>query len=85
MKTKLGTQVHLTISPTLTERIIDVYNVRGWGVKPKGGLWTSSYIDGTCGWVEWCESENFLDIADHWPFSSVTKIKAPHKEGVCQR
>lgn len=27
--------------------------------KPKGGLWTSTYADGTSGWLEWCEREEF--------------------------
>jgi len=27
--------------------------------KPGGGLWTSSFHEGTSGWVEWCRGERF--------------------------
>lgn len=27
--------------------------------KPAGGIWTSTYRDGTSGWVEWCRDESF--------------------------
>lgn len=29
--------------------------------KAGGGLWTSTYADGTSAWVRWCESEQFRD------------------------
>lgn len=30
-------------------------------VKPHGGFWTSSWVDNTSGWIEWCKSE-----MPHW-------------------
>jgi hypothetical protein len=30
---------------------------RHW--KPAGGIWTSTASDGTSGWIEWCEGEDF--------------------------
>lgn len=37
-------------------------------MKPYGGLWTSSYRDGTCGWIEWMQSEQWAmhDEMDVW-------------------
>lgn len=41
-----------------SERIDPVQN--RYGIKPKGGLWTSSYHPQTgSGWVQWCMSEHF--------------------------
>src|SRR3989304_3285794 len=30
----------------------------GIGIKPKGGIWTSSYINGTSDWIRWCLAES---------------------------
>jgi hypothetical protein len=28
-------------------------------IKPRGGLWTSTFVDGSSDWVNWCISEDF--------------------------
>lgn len=46
------------------------HDVHRWSYsnKPGGGIWTSSYRDGTSGWVEWCRAENFggVDAKPWW-------------------
>jgi len=41
------------------DKLIPVTN---YGMKPCGGIWTSTYLDeGVCGWVQWC-----LDGSPDW-------------------
>ena len=40
--------------------------MRFYAKKPaiQTGLWTSSYVDGSSAWVEWCEGANFGDPSE---------------------
>lgn len=54
----LRKQLHITNATSLIAAIAPLRNERAW-IKPDGGLWTSSYIDGSSDWVSWCRSEGF--------------------------
>ena len=58
---KLGTQLHLTPCAELIPKVGPVDNRGHIGVKPRFGLWTSSYVEGCSAWVEWCRDENFCN------------------------
>lgn len=53
----LSTQLHITPCADLIAKVAPVENNRF--IKPKYGMWTSTYRDGKSGWVEWCISESF--------------------------
>jgi hypothetical protein len=55
----LGEQLHIGLALDLSQTVAPVTNAHF--VKPGGGLWTSSFIDGRSEWVDWVESERFLD------------------------
>jgi hypothetical protein len=56
----LGPQLHITPCADLIEQIAPVSN-KDARCKPFGGLWTSSYVNGSSAWIEWCEAEEFGD------------------------
>lgn len=53
--TSMDTQLYIGRYEPRPESIIRVTN-KQW-VKPYGGLWTSTYIDNSSGWVDWCLNE----------------------------
>ncbi len=59
---RLGDQLHISTSRELLPHVAQVENQHF--VKPRGGLWTSSLIEGRSEWVDWVEDEVFGD-----PFS----------------
>lgn len=52
------------------EKFEEPSNADGPPNKPDGGMWTSSYEDGTCAWLRWVESEQWsphpIDELEGW-------------------
>lgn len=51
-------QLHISNVAELTNTVPVVTN-RDFFVKPFGGLWTSTLVDNSSAWVDWCRDENF--------------------------
>ena len=50
----LGPQIHVGSAPPPKRFVIQ----NDWH-KPKGGYWTSSFIDDTCDWIRWTQAEQW--------------------------
>lgn len=59
----LGPQIHVGQMPT-AEGFVAASDGSGvlLQLKPVGGLWTSTLIGDTTGWVDWCRGEEFGDV-----------------------
>lgn len=60
---KLGPQLFGGTKPD-KQKMHAIGNWTHW--KPYGGLWTSSYHEGSSGWVEWAQGENFKSYRHAW-------------------
>lgn len=62
----LGPQIHAGKQPTAKGFIPATDgSATSSRFKPNGGLWTSTLIDGTTGWVDWCRGEDFGGVDAH--------------------
>lgn len=55
--THLKTQLFLSVATPMPELFLPITNAQF--VKPRGGLWTSTYDGLTSAWVEWCVAEQY--------------------------
>jgi hypothetical protein len=63
---QLAAQLHVSFVAELFPTIAPITN-RDFFIKPNGGLWTSTLVDGSSAWVEWCRAEEFGEPdAQHW-------------------
>jgi hypothetical protein len=63
-------QLHIGLADVLLPEVAPVQN-HAW-VKPDGGFWTSSFIEGRSEWVDWIDSAGFSD-----PYSLAWHVLTP--------
>lgn len=53
-------------------------------VKPKGGLWTSTWEHGSCGWIEWCRSNEpgWIEDKDYWLLTPNPETRVLHVDSM---
>jgi hypothetical protein len=56
----IGLQLHLSTVPNLVP-VPDPFPIEAGDIKPRWAFWTSTYTDGSSGWVDWCRAEEFGD------------------------
>lgn len=67
-------QLHVTSAKEMERNIKSVKNTKaGIKIKPNGGLWTSTFVEGTSEWNQYAKSENINKVVDEGFILTPTK------------